>query len=59
MIKILGTKDDAEMYIEFHKNDMQLLYLTGTKPIIRSGLTIEKAKKVLENAGFTYKIFEI
>lgn len=57
-MKILGKKDDVEMHIEFFDDGKQLLYLTGTKPFFRTGLTVDEAKKVLENAGFTYTIEE-
>ena len=60
--KIFGKKkDDAnvEMHIEFFNDGIQLLYLTGTKPFIRTGLTIEKAQEVLANAGFTCEIQEV
>lgn len=56
--KILGTKDDVKMEIVFFDDDTQLLHLTGTEPFCRKGLTIDDAKRILENAGFTYEITE-
>lgn len=32
--------------------DAQILYLEGTEPIVRKGLTIEDAEKILANAGY-------
>lgn len=52
-------KEDVEMHIEFFDDDTQLLYLTGTEPFFRKGLTIEKAQEVLMNAGFTCEIQEV
>ena len=60
--KIFGKKigdEGVEMLIEFFDDGTQLLYLTGTKPFIRTGLTIEKAQEVLINAGFTCEIQEV
>ena len=60
--KIFGKKigeESVEMHIEFFDDGTQLLYLTGTKPFIRTGLTIEKAQEVLVNAGFTCEIQEV
>lgn len=56
--KILGKKDDVEMHIDFFDDGKQLLWLTGTQPFFRTGLTVDEAKRVLENAGFTYTIEE-
>lgn len=39
------------MYITFTE-DAQILYLEGTEPIVRKGLTIEDAEKILVNAGY-------
>lgn len=61
-IKIFGKKKDdenVEMHIEFFDDDKQLLYLTGTKPFIRTGLTVEKAQEILIKAGFTCEIQEV
>lgn len=54
--RIVGRKDDAEMIIEFYDSGKQLLYLTGTKPFFRTGLTLEEAKKTLEETGFKYTV---
>lgn len=59
--KIFGKKKDdvnVEMHIEFFNDGTQLLYLTGTKPFFRTGLTVEKAQEILVNAGFTCEILE-
>lgn len=60
--KIFGKKKDdenVEMHIEFFNDGTQLLYLTGTKPFFRTGLTVEKAQEILVNAGFTCEIQEV
>ena len=60
--KIFGKKKDdvnVEMHIEFFNDGTQLLYLTGTKPFFRTGLTVEKAQEILVNAGFTCEILEV
>lgn len=54
--RIVGHKDDATMIIEFYSSGKQLLYLTGTPPIFKVGLTLEKAKEILTEAGFEYTV---
>lgn len=66
-IKVMRTKiyghdkedPSVEMHIEFFDDGKQLLYLTGTKPFFRTGLTIEEAQEILTDAGFTCEIQEV
>lgn len=58
--KLTGTNPDKPtIYIEFFETGRQLLYLEGTKPFFRTGLTVEEAKQVLAEADYTIKEEEI
>ena len=52
--KLTGTNPDKPtIYIEFFETGRQLLYLDGTKPFFRTGLTVEEARTILTEAEYT------
>jgi hypothetical protein len=58
--KLTGTNPDKPtINIEFFETGRQLVYLDGTKPFFRTGLTVEEAKTVLAEAGYTITEEEI
>ena len=58
--RITGTHaEKPTMIVEFFKDGTSLLYLEGTDPFLRKGLTLEKAKQVIVNAGYSIKIEEV
>lgn len=58
--KLTGTNPNKPtINIEFFETGRQLLYLEGTKPFFRTGLTIEEAKTILTEADYTITEEEI
>ena len=54
ILKLIGIHPQKpKMIIEFFENNDMLLYLEGTKPIIRNSLGIEIAEKILSEAGYS------
>ena len=45
--------------VQFYDNGTSLLYLEGTEPFARYGLTLEEARRVIANAGYSIKIEEV
>lgn len=61
-IRLTGThKEKPRMIIEFYgkEQEEQLLYLEGTKPFLRRGLTLEEAEKIVRNAGYEVIVEEV
>lgn len=42
--------------VEFFEDGLALLYLEGTKPFFRNGLTPKEAYDIISNAGYKIKI---
>ena len=58
--RITGKHDKKPtIIVEIYENGNCLLYLEGTKPFIRRGLSIERAKEIILEANYTITIEEI
>ena len=58
--QITGThKNKPAITVQFYDTGISLLYLEGTKPFARYGLTLEKAQQVIVKAGYSIKIEKI
>ena len=58
--RITGKHENKPtIIVEFFENGHSLLYLDGTEPFIRKGLTLEKAQQVILGAGYSITIEEI
>lgn len=56
-IKIVGTcEKKPTVIIEFFENGHSLIYIEGEKPYFCNGLTINEAKQIIKEAGYSIKI---
>ncbi len=58
--QITGTHENKPtIIVQFYNNGTTLLYLEGTDPFVRRGLTLEEAQRVIAKAGYSIKIEKI
>lgn len=59
-LELVGTHPEKPtMTVGFFENNHMLLYLEGTKPMLRDSMDIEEVKKILVNAGYFVTEHEI
>lgn len=55
--QIIGTHENKPtITVQFYDNGTSLLYLEGTEPFARYGLTLEEARQIIAKAGYSIKI---
>ena len=55
--QITGTHENKPtITVQFYNTGISLLYLEGTEPFARYGLTLDEAQRIITKAGYSIKI---
>ena len=59
-LELVGTHPEKPtMTVGFFENNLMLLHLEGTEPILRDSMNIGEVKRILANAGYSVTEHEI